>query len=196
VKIRSNENISDKELLQRYYADHDQHWLGVLLERYTLLLFGVCMKYLKNETEARDCVQQVFLKVLTEAPKYKVDYFKSWLYIIAKNHCLMKLRNKNSRSEKELKESMGLVSEERQKQEFEEKELTYQELEKAIEELAEEQKQCVILFYLQKNSYQQIVEKTGYSILQVKSFIQNGKRNLRIILEKRLKNKGKQQNEW
>jgi RNA polymerase sigma factor (sigma-70 family) len=187
VKIRSNENIEDRELLQRYYADHDQHWLGILLERYTLLLFGVCMKYLKNENEAKDCVQQVFLKVLMEAPKYKVDYFKSWLYIIAKNHCLMKLRNKGTRSEKELTETMGLVSEEFQKSDLEEKELTYQQLEKAIEELAEEQKQCVILFYLKKNSYQQIAELTGFSILQVKSFIQNGKRNLRIILEKKLK---------
>ena len=189
MNIRSSENIPDNDLLQRYYSDYDQQWLGILLERYTLLLLGVCMKYLKDENEARDCVQQVFLKVLMEAPKYKVDYFKSWLYIIAKNHCLMKLRNKGSRSDKELKESMGLVSEEFQKNEIEEKELTYQELEKAIEELAEEQKQCVILFYLQKNSYQQVAEKTGYSLLQVKSFIQNGKRNLRIILEKKLKNK-------
>ena len=187
MKIRSTENISDQELLQRYYSDYDQQWLGVLLERYTLLLLGVCMKYLKDENEARDCVQQVFLKVLIEAPKYKVDYFKSWLYIIAKNHCLMRLRNKGNRSEKELKESMGFVSEEMQKNELEEKELTYQELEKAIEELAEEQKQCVILFYLQKNSYQQITEKTGYTLLQVKSFIQNGKRNLRLNLEKKLK---------
>ena len=194
VKIRSTENISDQEILQRYYSDHDPKWLGVLLERYTLLLLGVCMKYLKDENEARDCVQQVFLKVLTEAPKYKVDYFKSWLYIIAKNQCLMKIRNRTSHPEKELKESMGFVSEEHQKKEQEEKEFTYTELEKAIEELGEEQKQCVILFYLQKNSYQQISDKTGYRLLQVKSFIQNGKRNLRLILEKKLKNK--QGNEW
>lgn len=196
MNSRSNENISDKELLQRYYSDYDQHWLGILLERYTLLLLGVCMKYLKDETEAKDCVQQVFLKVLVEAPKYKVDFFKSWLYIIAKNHCLMKLRNKGSRSDKELKESMGLVSEDLKKKEIEDKEFTYQELEKALEELAEEQKQCVILFYLQKNSYQQVADKTGYSLLQVKSFIQNGKRNLKIILEKKLKNKRQEENEW
>jgi RNA polymerase sigma factor (sigma-70 family) len=195
VKIRQNENFSDKELLQLYYSGQDQKWLGILLERYTLLLLGVCMKYLKDENEARDCVQQVFLKVLVEAPKYKVDYFKSWLYIIAKNHCLMKLRNKGIRSEKELKENITIASEEYRKKEIEAKEFTYQELEKAIEELSEEQKQCVILFYLQKNSYQQITEKTGYSLLQVKSFIQNGKRNLRNILEKKLNNT-KGENEW
>ena len=95
-------HISDQELLQYYYKTKDQQWIGVLLERYTLLLLGVCMKYLKNEEEAKDAVQQIFLKVLTEVTKYKVDYFKSWLYMVAKNHCLMKLRNKSAKNLKEL----------------------------------------------------------------------------------------------
>ncbi len=87
-------HISDAEILQRFYNDHDNEWLGILLQRYTLLLYGVCMKYLKNEEEARDSVQQVFLKAINELHKYKVDYFKSWIYMVAKNHCLMQLRDK------------------------------------------------------------------------------------------------------
>ena len=90
-------HITDAELLQEFYNDHDNKWLGILLPRYTLLLLGVCMKYLKNEEEARDCVQQIFLKVINELHKYKVDYFKSWIYMIAKNHCLMKLRDQKNK---------------------------------------------------------------------------------------------------
>ena len=91
-------HISDNELLQRFYADHDNEWLGILLQRYTMLLLGVCMKYLKNEEEAKDAVQQVFLKAINELHKYKVEYFKSWIYMVAKNHCLMKLRDKGKYS--------------------------------------------------------------------------------------------------
>ncbi|MBA2745022.1 MAG: sigma-70 family RNA polymerase sigma factor [Flavisolibacter sp.] len=186
---RQYQHISDIELLERYYSEKNQEWIGILLERYTMLLFGVCMKYLKDENEARDCVQQVFLKVLMEIPKYRVEYFKSWLYIIAKNHCLMRLRSRGSKSPKELNESLLVFSEETPRKEIEEKELTFDLLEHALDELNEEQKQCVILFYLKKRSYQQIAEITGFTLLQVKSYIQNGKRNLKIILETKLKEK-------
>ena len=94
MKPSVQDHIEDQELLEKYYASSDQQWLGILLQRYTLLLFGVCMKYLKNEEEARDAVQQVFLKVLVELSKYRVDFFKSWLYMVAKNYCLRMLRNK------------------------------------------------------------------------------------------------------
>ena len=87
-------HIDDHQLLQYFYTDRNNEWLGILLQRYTLLLLGICMKYLKNEEEAKDAVQQIFLKVIAELHKHKVDYFKSWLYIVAKNHCLMKLRSK------------------------------------------------------------------------------------------------------
>ena len=89
-------HITDNELLERFYSDRDNQWLGILLQRYTLLLLGTCMKYLKNEEEAKDSVQQIFMKAITELQKYKVDYFKSWLYMVARNYCLMKLRHKNN----------------------------------------------------------------------------------------------------
>ncbi|HPH24076.1 MAG TPA: sigma-70 family RNA polymerase sigma factor, partial [Chitinophagaceae bacterium] len=90
------QHITDNELLIYYYTEKDNKWVGILLQRYTLLLLGTCMKYLKNEEEAKDAVQQIFLKAITELSKYKVEYFKSWIYMVAKNHCLMKLRDKNT----------------------------------------------------------------------------------------------------
>jgi RNA polymerase sigma factor (sigma-70 family) len=180
------DHITDAELLELYYADRNQQWIGILLERYTLLLLGVCMKYLKDENEAKDCVQQIFLKVLTEVGKYRIDYFKSWLYMVAKNHCLMRLRNKGTKTAKELNEHHA-VTFESEKEDVIANEKTYNLLEEVLQELGEEQRQCVILFYLKKNSYQQISEKTGYSLMQVKSYIQNGKRNLKILLDKKMK---------
>ncbi|MBD0286318.1 MAG: sigma-70 family RNA polymerase sigma factor [Flavisolibacter sp.] len=187
MKNRRFDHITDAELLQYYYEEKDQQWIGLLLERYTLLLLGVCMKYLKNEEEAKDSVQQIFLKALTELGKYRVDYFKSWLYMVAKNHCLMKIRAKGGKEVLELCEHHITTPEENTRQHLIENEKNYMLLEEAINELCTEQQQCIILFYLQKNSYSQISERTGYSLLQVKSYIQNGKRNLKLLLEKKAK---------
>jgi RNA polymerase sigma-70 factor (ECF subfamily) len=181
-------HIEDKELLSKFYDDGNNKWLGILLERYTMLLLGVCLKYLKEEEEARDAVQQIFLKVITELPKYKVDYFKSWLYMIAKNLCLMKIRDKHGRIPIELTENVGVKEEPFEKAELIEKEKTLTLIEEGLNELNREQQQCVTLFYLQKKSYQEITAITGFSLLQVKSFIQNGKRNLKQIVEKKMKN--------
>lgn len=180
-------HIEDKELLQKFYADGNNQWLGLLLQRYTLLLYGVCMKYLKDEEEAKDAVQQIFLKVITEVNRYKVDYFKSWLYIIAKNLCLMKIRDRQGRIPVELSDKM--ISDENvyRKKELLEKDQTLSLIEEGLNELNEDQKLCVSLFYLQKKSYQQITDETGFNLLQVKSYIQNGKRNLKLIVEKKKK---------
>lgn len=186
MKANRYDHMTDVELLGLYYHDKDQGWIGILLERYTLLLLGVCMKYLKDENEAKDCVQQIFLKVLTEVGKYKIDYFKSWLYMVAKNHCLMRLRDRGMKTSKELNDNHAIATE-TDRQELLANETTYDLLEEALNELSEEQRQCVILFYLKGNSYHQISEKTGYNLMQVKSYIQNGKRNLKIVVDKKMK---------
>lgn len=179
------EHISDHDLLEKFYSDHNSEWLGIALQRYTLLLLGVCMKYLKNEEEAKDAVQQIFLKAITELGKYKVSYLKSWLYMVARNHCLMKLRDKNVFIPVE--DKTQIAAEESNRKEIDEKEVTLSLLESSLAELNPEQKSCVTLFYLRKKSYQEIVDITGYNLLQVKSYIQNGKRNLRLLVEKKMK---------
>jgi RNA polymerase sigma-70 factor (ECF subfamily) len=183
-------HLTDQELLERFYADHENEWLGIVLERYTLLILGVCMKYLKNEEEAKDSVQQVFLKVIQELHKYKVEYFKSWVYMVAKNHCLMKLRDKHGKGSTEINEKlMAAPEEEDDRQLLLQNDVALDLMEESLKELNPEQKQCVTLFYLEKKSYQEINEITGYSMLQVKSYIQNGKRNLKLLIEKKMKEK-------
>ena len=187
VKADKYQHITDPELLEKFYADHNNVWLGILLQRYTLLLLGVCMKYLKNQEEAKDGVQQIFLKVIQELHKYKVDYFKSWLYMVTKNHCLMKLREKQGKAMVEINERLTIKPEEETNlQSLIENEHTLELLEASLKELNVEQQQCVTLFYLQKKSYQEVSDETGYNLLQVKSYIQNGKRNLKILIENKL----------
>lgn len=183
----SGENLSyqsDSELLERFSQTRDNEHLGILLQRYTYLLLGVCMKYLKNEEEAKDAVQQVFLKVIHELPRYKVEYFKSWIYTIARNHCLMQLRHKGKQpspiNEKIVAAEESLTS----KEQLLQQDLQLNQLNRALEQLNEEQKLCVTLFYLKKQTYQQIAESSGFTLMQVKSFIQNGKRNLKLQLLK------------
>jgi RNA polymerase sigma factor (sigma-70 family) len=174
----------DATLLQSFYNDGNNEWLGILLQRYTGLLLGVSMKYLKNEDDAKDAVQQIFLKVINELQKYKVEYFKSWLYMIAKNHCLMKLRGKGKITTEIKEHFLPAEDEGAVKEGIVKKETALTNLEEALKQLNKEQAVCVTLFYLEKKSYQQIVEHTHFSLLQVKSNIQNGKRNLKIIMQR------------
>jgi len=184
VNVKEFQHISDQDLIAQYYESHDNRLLGILLQRYTMLLLGVCMKYLKDEEAAKDSVQQIFLKVIHELKRYRVQYFKSWLYMIARNHCLMQLRRHDIKSTKEINEN--IFEEEPPLQQHIEKEKLLSLLEISLDELNADQKTCITLFYLDKKSYQQISEQTGLSLMQVKSFIQNGKRNLKILVEKKL----------
>jgi RNA polymerase sigma factor (sigma-70 family) len=187
VNSDKHQDITDQQLLENFYADHDNEWLGILLQRYTLLLLGVCMKYLKNEEDAKDSVQQVFLKVIQELQKYKVDYFKSWLYMVAKNHCLMKLRDRQGKITTEINDRLSIkAGEETDRNNLLQHEHRFELMDNALKELNPEQQQCITLFYLEKKSYQEISDATGFNMLQVKSYIQNGKRNLRILIEKKL----------
>lgn len=182
MKSQKYRDTSDSELLQNFYADHNNEWLGILLPRYTLLLLGVCMKYLKNEEDAKDCVQHIFFKVISELHKYKVEYFKSWIYMIAKNHCLMKLREKGKIPVELNEQAINVPDETEAKLSLAEKDVLLHKMMNAIKNLNTEQQQCVSLFYLQKKSYQEISVITGFPVMKVKSHIQNGKRNLRLLI--------------
>lgn len=177
-------NHSDETLLQLYRSSNDNKWFGVLLQRYTLLLLGVAMKYLKNKSLAEDAVQHVFMKALTSLPKEEIHNFKGWLYILMRNHCLQELRNEKHHIEIEV---VQIADEHDDIGNEMLNSISPKDIQEAIALLAEEQKQCVILFYLKKMSYQQITEITGYSYMQVKSYIQNGKRNLKQYLVSQMK---------
>jgi RNA polymerase sigma factor (sigma-70 family) len=143
------------------------------------------MKYLKDDDEAQDAVMQIFEKLLVDLKKHEINQFKGWLHSVAKNHCLMQLRSEKSLAEKqqELKKdfkSFVESSEELHLTDVPDKEKQLTLLEEAIKTLKEDQKVCVELFYLQEKSYHEIVDLTGYTLNNVKSHIQNGKRNIKI----------------
>lgn len=175
-------NLSDEQLLQYYRASTNAEYIGALLQRYTLLLLGVALKYLKEKDAAQDAVQAVFLKALTHLPQGEIQNFKGWLYILMRNHCLQILRDKTYIANEEVLNYVPAEDDERETHLL--KEVTLSRLEASLAHIPREQEQCIRMFYLQKKSYQQIQDSTGFTFAQVKSFIQNGKRNLRIILLK------------
>jgi len=191
IKFLRDKNSTDNELVSRFRLSHNSEYVGQLFQRYTHLVFGVCMKYLKNEESSKDAVMEIFEKLLIDLKKHDVGNFKSWLYSVSKNHCLMKLRKDKSQAnhvDEYGKDSLVLmeIDEPLHQSNGQEQELLDKNLYEGIEHLKEEQKMCVELFYMQNKSYEEVAELTGYSMMQVKSYIQNGKRNLKIFLtEKR-----------
>ncbi|RYD55857.1 MAG: sigma-70 family RNA polymerase sigma factor [Sphingobacteriales bacterium] len=179
--------MTDEALLQYYRSSGDNHWLGVLLQRYTLLLLGVAMKYLKDKELAQDAVQYVFLRSLTHLPDGEIQNFKGWLYVLMRNHCLQQLRNKTY--PKDETAFLHLADATTDKGELERHDYTLEQMSEELNKLETEQRECIILFYLKKKSYQDIMDETGFSFVQVKSYIQNGKRNLKLALQRKLDDK-------
>lgn len=182
-------HFSDNELITEYKITKNNVLVGILYKRYSHLVLGLSLKYLKDEDEAKDAVMQIFEKLLSDLLKFNIEYFKSWLYSFSKNHCLMILRSRQSKLKKEMDlqihaDSFMETESSSHPNHVLEKEIQYTKLEKAIEELNEDQRKCIKLFYLKERSYNEIADETGYTLNEVKSFIQNGKRNLKIKLEK------------
>ena len=178
-KRHNYSSYSDEELLFRYKEKPNNGVLGEYYLRYGHLAFGVALKYLKNQADAEDIVMIVFENLPKKLINHSIHNFKSWLYSVVKNECLMKLRKKeytSSEFEKELQSSNDLESVLLREEQLE-------LLEKSIDELNDEQQVCIRLFYLEKKSYQEISTTIQLEIKKVKSAIQNGKRNLKIKLE-------------
>lgn len=175
-------HFSDNELITEYKNTKNNVLVGILYKRYSHLVLGLSLKYLKDEDEAKDAVMQIFEKLFLEIHKHEIRIFRAWIYRVAQNYCFMELRSSTHlvKSVDFIKE--GIMEYEDNLHPITEKEKMYANLEKAIEQLNEEQKKCVLLFYGQKKTYQEIMQITGYSFMQVKSNIQNGKRNLKIIM--------------
>ncbi|MDP2386362.1 MAG: sigma-70 family RNA polymerase sigma factor [Bacteroidota bacterium] len=180
-------DFTDKELIAEYKKSTDKIYVGILYKRYSHLVMGLSMKYLKDEDNAKDAVINIFTKLFDDLLKHNVEYFKSWLYTFTKNHCLMKLRSEQSKLRKNLDYEydvkLFVEKSEEMHQNANKREQEYVALERAMAGLNEEQRICVELFYMKDKSYNEIVEITGYSLNNVKSYIQNGKRNLKIKLE-------------
>lgn len=175
--------LQDNELIRRYKESGDVSVLGVLYKRYMNLVYGVCLKYLKDREESRDAVMQIFEKLVTTLKGHQVEHFKSWLYVTARNHCLMQLRARKGKHFEEITEHFMENGPFSHLDEEPEMESNLSKLEHCIDQLATEQKSCVTLFYMQQKCYREIVQLTGFDDNKVKSYIQNGKRNLKICME-------------
>ena len=181
--IPTNE-LPDKELVALFRTSRNMEVLAVLFQRYMDLLYGVCLKYLKQPETAKDAVMQIFEELVAKLPKHEVDNFKSWLYTLAKNHCLMQLRTPKNLKTTEFNPDSMQLEDEMHLNGIQVKEENLQKLERCLETLSTEQKKSVELFYLQNKCYKEIAEETGIEWNKVRSFIQNGRRNLKICMEK------------
>lgn len=175
---------SDTELVARYQKSGDMDLLGVLYERYTELIYGVCLKVLKNEVEAEDAFMNIFEKLAKKVREHDIQQFRPWLHTVVRNHCLGILRKKGKHLTVSYEEDF-----------MQSQEVLHPFMEEAtngkltaltgcMDTLKGAQKNCVQLFYFEGKSYQDIAEANDLSLGKVRSYIQNGRRNLKICIEK------------
>jgi RNA polymerase sigma-70 factor (ECF subfamily) len=186
---RDRSESTDEELILSFCSSGDLDVLGILYSRYMHLVYGVCIKYLKNRDEASDAVMQIFEKLITDIPKQKIENFRSWLHVVSKNYCLMQLRSEKAKNEKLdewindplvfMENSYSLHPVDEENSELDKK------LEECIGKLKSEQKLCITLFYFENRCYRDISETTGLDENKVKSHLQNAKRNLKICMEEK-----------
>jgi RNA polymerase sigma-70 factor (ECF subfamily) len=175
---------SDEELLKEYQSTGDQQSLATLYLRYTDLVYGTAMKYLKESETAKDTVMNIYQELVNKLKTHQVDNFKSWLYVVTKNHCLMLLRKEKKSITVEFQSHFMHSDDFGHLDSILDKEKELQKLELCIEALSEEQKQTIRLFYLDGKCYNEIIEATGFDWNKVRSLVQNGRRNLKICMDK------------
>lgn len=186
--VEKSDPLTDQELIDLYIKTDDTAHIGELFERYAHLVYGIALKYFDREDDRREAVMQVFEKLYVALKEHKIDNFKCWLYSVAKNHCLMILRKENTVS---FNEQLQIKKFQQDFMDFNgdfslnpaEDDIIDKKLPEAIKQLSDEQRICIELFYLHEKSYKEVADTTNFTMNQVKSFIQNGKRNLKIMLE-------------
>ena len=181
----SSTDQSDTELVSVYRQSGDLKVLGELYQRYMELVYGVCLKYLKEPELAQDAVMQIFEELVSKLKKHEVENFRGWLHQVAKNHCLMQLRTPKNLKTVAIPPLLMQNEEDVHLNGVMEKEENFQKLEKCIDSLSDEQSTMIKLFYLEGKCYNEIVEITGLEWNHVRSSIQNGRRNLKLCMEKK-----------
>jgi RNA polymerase sigma factor (sigma-70 family) len=174
----------DSELLLRYRESGDLALLGELYQRYMDLVYGVCLKYLPEPEDAKDAVLNIFEELVTKLRRHEVENFKSWLYGLSKNHCLMRLRSEKRMEGVKMDPSLVQSPENWHLNGELDKEESFRQLEYCLGQLLTSQRRVIELFYLEGKCYNQIVEQTGMDWNRVRSTIQNGRRNLKICMDK------------
>ncbi len=180
----SEQSLSDEELLARYGETRDLTTLAVLYTRHSEMVYYVCLRYFKESERSKDAVMQLFEELVHKIPKQAIKDFPKWLYVVAKNHCLMALRANKQQFVIPVDNFVEFSVNLHQDENYAEKEERLSLLESCMDKLPAKQKVTVDLFFLQEKCYKEVAELSGYNLNEVKSFIQNGKRNLKICMEK------------
>jgi len=179
-----NTALRELELLAEYRSTGDLELLGKLYEQYMPLVFGLCLKYFRDEEQSKDAVMQIFEELVKKLRVHEVTNFKAWLYTLSRNHCLMVLRSSSKHEMLSIDENfmeneafvhLNLEDDTEEKLSI---------MAKCIENLPSEQKVSINLFYMEQKCYKEVADQTGFELNKVKSYIQNGKRNLKICIEK------------
>jgi len=179
-------HLTDNDLVLHYKATSDKQFIGELYKRYAHLVLGMCIHYFKDKEVAKDIVLQIFEKLFVELQKREVENFKAWLTFVVRNHCISELRKIKTQFNRELEYQyeMRLQAIVPDKDVADKQDQQLEQLQTVMKNLNPFQKKCIELFYIKNMSYAQIVELTGYSVREVKSYIQNGKRNLKLLMTK------------
>jgi RNA polymerase sigma factor (sigma-70 family) len=179
-------SFSDQELISQYKESGDMKVLGELYQRYMDLVYGVSLKYMKEPEDAKDCVLNIFEELVGKLKKHEVENFRGWLHQVAKNHCLMRLRSEKGKTAVNLDPALMQSEENLHLNGALEKEEHFRQLEFCLGQLTPEQRRGIELFYLEGKCYNEIVEITGMDWNKVRSFIQNGRRNLKLCMDKQV----------
>lgn len=174
---------TDDELLLLFKQNNDQQALATLYLRYSELVYGTCLKYLKNAETAKDAVMNIYAELLQKLPAQEVQNFKGWLYVVVKNHCLMQLRREKHVNIVEFQPAIMQSVDLLHLDDLLSKEADYKRLEHCIEKLSEEQQQAIRLFYFKNKCYNEIAAETAMEWNKIRSLIQNGRRNLKNCME-------------
>ncbi len=179
-----NTDLDEPSMLLEYRKTGNLEVLGKLYEGYMPLVFGLCLKYFRDEEKSKDAVMQIFEELIKKLKVHEVGNFKSWLYTLARNHCLMAIRSSGKHEFVSIEETF-MENEAFVHLDIDDtRESKLKVMEKCIEDLPAEQRDTISLFYLEQKCYKEVSDITGYDLNKVKSYIQNGKRNLKICIEK------------
>lgn len=183
-----NQKISkatDEELIHEFLHSGNRKYYGEICDRYIPLVYGLCLKYLRNEALAQDAVMQIFENVQQHQSLPSIKSFRPWIYQVSKNFCLQHLRQKNMETVSDFDpEFVESLENAMQPHNDDLNGIRLDALRDSLEQLSPPQQTCIRLFFMEEKSYEEITKITGYSLNNVKSHIQNGKRNLKISIEK------------
>ena len=182
--LSKQKNLTDEDLLKEYLQDGDLGPLGDLYQRHSEMVYYVCLRYFKEPERSKDAVMQIFEELIEKVKKQEIQDFPRWLYVVSKNHCLMSLRSAKNKTEIVTDNFVEFSMNLHQEENYQEREEQLLRLESCLETLIEKQKMSIQLFFIEQKCYKEVVELTGYSMNDVKSYIQNGKRNLKNCMER------------